>query len=138
MLEKLKTDFYNMLIELGFNVSDNRNFEDSQLPWMLLRTNGYQRVQSLGVSASKITLVLDIFSKYNGEREIIQVVDKIADNLEAFTLNHPEILYCYQKTVKILDDKTTGLVRKHGVVSYEFLVGVNSFVEEETEGEENE
>lgn len=135
MLEKLKTDFYAMLVELGFNISDNRNFEEGNSPWMILRTNGYQRVQSFGLSASKITLVLDIFSQYNGEREIIKVIDKIAENLEPFILQYPEVLYCFQKTVKILDDKTTGPVRKHGVVSYEFLMGVNT---PEEEAEPNE
>lgn len=135
MLEKLKTDFYAMLVELGLNVSDNRNFEEGESPWMMLRTNGYQRVQSFGLSASKITLVLDIFSQYNGEREIIKVIDKVASNLESFILQHPEVLYCFQKTVKILDDKTTGPVRKHGVVSYEFLMGINT---PEEEAEPNE
>ena len=136
MLEKLKTDFYGMLVELGFNISDNRNFEEGDSPWMMLRTNGYQRVQSFGLSASKITLVLDIFSQYNGEREIIKVIDKVASNLEPFILQHPEVLYCFQKTVKILDDKTTGPVRKHGVISYEFLMGIN--IPEEEEAEPNE
>ena len=136
MLEKLKTDFYGMLVELGFNISDNRNFEEGDSPWMMLRTNGYQRVQSFGLSTSKITLVLDIFSQYNGEREIIKVIDKVASNLEPFILQHPEVLYCFQKTVKILDDKTTGPVRKHGVVSYEFLMGINTPEEEEAEPNE--
>lgn len=136
MLEKLKTDFYCLLVELGFNISDNRNFEEGSSPWMMLRTNGYQRVQSFGLSASKITLVLDIFSQYNGEREIIKVIDKIAENLEPFILQHPEVLYCFQKTVKILDDKATGPVRKHGVVSYEFLMGIDTPEEEETEPNE--
>ena len=136
MLEKLKTDFYCLLVELGFNISDNRNFEEGSSPWMMLRTNGYQRVQSFGLSASKITLVLDIFSQYNGEREIIKVIDKIAENLEPFILQHSEVLYCFQKTVKILDDKATGPVRKHGVVSYEFLMGINTPEEEEAEPNE--
>jgi hypothetical protein len=86
---------------------------------------------------SKITLVLDVFSQYNGEREIICVVDKIANHLEEFLTGHPEILFCHQKTMKILDDKTTGPVRKHGVISYEFLMGIDMPVEEE-EAEPNE
>ena len=32
-------------------------------------------------------------------------------------------MFAYQKTLKILDDKSTGPVRKHGVVTYEFLLG---------------
>lgn len=136
MLEKLKTDFYAMIADFGYNVSDNRNFETGDGPWLVLRSNGYQRVHSVGLRMSKITLVLDIFSQYSGEREIIQVIDKIADNLEEFLVQHPEVLFCHQKSMKILDDKATGPVRKHGVVSYEFLIGINIPEEEETEPNE--
>ena len=136
MLEKLKTDFYAMIADFGYNVSDNRNFETGNGPWLVLRSNGYQRVHSVGLRMSKITLVLDIFSQYSGEREIIQVIDKIADNLEEFLVQHPEVLFCHQKSMKILDDKATGPVRKHGVVSYEFLMGINTPEEEEAEPNE--
>ena len=138
MLEKLKTDFYAMITGLGYNVSDNRNFETGNSPWLLLRSNGYQRAYSIGLTVSKITLVLDVFSKYNGEKEIIQVADNIADHLEVFLAEHPEVLFCHQKTMKILDDNATGPMRKHGVISYEFLMGANVPIEEESEGEENE
>lgn len=132
MLEKLKTDFYTMLVEeLGLNVRDNRNFEDGESPWLLLRTNGYQRVHSLGVRMSKITLVLDVFSQYSGEREIIQIVDKVADSIDGFLAQHPEVLFCHQRTVKILDDKSTGVVRKHGVIAYEFMMGEHFALEGE-------
>lgn len=131
MLEKLKADFYTMLTDLGFSVRDNRNFDGCEFPWLLLRTNGYQRVHSLGLRMSKITLVVDIFSQYNGEREIILAVDKIADNIDEFLAQHPEVMFCHQKTVKILDDKSTGPVRKHGVIAYEFLMGANTVAEEE-------
>ena len=136
MLEKLKTDFYSMLVGLGYKVSDNRQFEENGSPWLVLRSNGYQRVHSVGLRMSKITLVLDVFSQYNGEREIIIVVDKIADHLEEFLAEHPEVMFCHQKTMKILDDKETGPVRKHGVISYEFLMGIN--IPEEEEAEPNE
>jgi hypothetical protein len=136
MLEKLKTDFYSMITELGFNVSDNRNFETGNSPWLILRTNGYERIHSLGLRMSKIVLVLDIFSQYNGEREIIWAIDKIADKLEDFLAQHQEVLFCHQKTVKILDDKATGPVRKHGVAVYEFMVGIDVNTGEETEPNE--
>jgi hypothetical protein len=136
MLEKLKTDFYSMLVGLGYKVSDNRQFDEGGSPWLVLRSNGYKRIHSVGLQMSKITLVLDIFSQYNGEREIILVVDEIADHLEEFLTAHSEVLFCHQKTMKILDDKATGPVRKHGVVSYEFLMGVHAPEEEETEPNE--
>lgn len=135
MLEKLKIDFYNLIAGLGFSISDTRNYEDNKSPWLMLRTGGYQRSHSLDVKTSKITLVLDIFSQYNGEREIIQAVEKIADNIDGFISSHPEILVCQQKTMRILDDKATGPVRKHGVVSYEFLLGEEDAREEPEENE---
>lgn len=136
MLEKLKTDFYTMIAGLGYNITDTRNFEEGGSPWLMLRTNGYQRVESFNLTASKITLALDIFSQYSGEREIIRVVDNIAGHLNGFVEEHPEVLFCYQKTLKILDDKATGPVRKHGVLTYEFLMGQDASVE--SESEENE
>ena len=132
MLEKLNTDFYTMITDLGYYISDNKNFDTGISPWLILRTNGYQRTHSLGLKMSKITLVLDIFSQYNGEKEIIVVVDKIADNINKFLEEHPEVMFCYQKTLKILDDKTTGPVRKHGVLTYEFLMNE---IEGDTENE---
>ena len=135
MLEKLKTDFYAMIAGLGFHISDNRNFEEGGSPWLMLRTNGYQRVHSLGLRLSKITMVLDVFSQYNGEREIIMAVDKIANNIERFLAEHPEVLFCHQKSMKILDDKATGPVRKHGVISYEFMMGVEMPIEEDEDNE---
>lgn len=135
MLEKLKIDFYNLIAGLGFSITDTRNFEENKSPWMMLRTGGYQRSHSLDVKTSKITLILDVFSQYNGEREIIQAVEKIADNIERFILDHPEVLFCQQKAMKILDDKATGPVRKHGVVSYEFLLGEETVREEPEENE---
>ena len=135
MLEKLKTNFYNMITDLGFNITDNRNFETGHSPWLMLRTNGYERVHSLDLQMSKIVLVLDIFSHYNGEREIIRVIDTIADNLKNFITQNQEVLFCYQKNVKILDDKMTGPVRKHGVVVYEFMMGTDNDEEGEKPNE---
>ena len=135
MLEKLKTDFYGMIAGLGFNVSDNRKFDEGNSPWLILRTNGYEKTHSFQLDVARIILVLDIFSKYNGEREIIQAIEKIADNLNDFLFQHPDILYCQQKNVKILDDKLTGPVRKHGVITYEFLLSENKTVEEDVENE---
>ena len=70
-----------------------------------------------------ISLTLDIFSTYNGELEIIDIVEDITAHLNDLIKEMPELLYAYQKTFKILDDKSTGPVRKHGIVVYDFLLG---------------
>lgn len=122
MLAKLKTQFYSLIKGLGYNITDNAEYREN-FPWLMLRTNGYQSVNSFNLNVSSTTLVLDIFSTYPGEKEIIEIVENIGSHLTELKDSNPDILFCYQKTMKILDDKSTGPVRKHGVVVYEFLLG---------------
>ena len=122
MLNKLKSQFYALLKELGYNVTDNAEYKEN-FPWLMLRTNGYTVFRTFNTNISNVTLTLDIFSTYRGEKEIIEIVENIESHLNELRQNNPEVLYCYQKTMKILDDKTTGPVRKHGVVTYDFLMG---------------
>ena len=122
MLTKLKTQFYSLIKDLGYNITDNAEYKE-QFPWLMLRTNGYQTMNSFNVNISSAVLVLDIFSTYSGEKEIIEIVENIGEHLKELQDNNPEIMFAYQKTMKILDDKSTGPVRKHGVIVYEFLLG---------------
>lgn len=121
MLEKLKIDFYNLLLRLGYNVSDNGTYVE-QFPWLMIRTNGYELNQTADTQKGVITLLLDVFSQYAGEKEIIDIVENIAEHLTDLYAINTNIIYCYQKSLKIIDDKNTGPVRKHGVVSYAFKV----------------
>lgn len=122
MLYKLKTKFYSLLKELGYNITDSAEYKET-FPWLMLRTDGYTVFRSFSTNISNITLTLDIFSTYCGEKEIIEIAGDIESHLNELCRDNPEILYCYQKTMKILDDKTTGPVRKHGIITYEFLMG---------------
>ena len=122
MLYKLKTQFYSLLKELGYNITDSAEYKEN-FPWLMLRTDGYTAFRSFNTNISNITLTLDIFSTYCGEKEIIEIADDIESHLSEMRQDNPEVLYCYQKTMKILDDKSTGPVRKHGIVTYEFLMG---------------
>lgn len=122
MLYKLKTQFYSLLKELGYNITDSAEYKEN-FPWLMLRTDGYTAFRSFNTNVSNITLTLDIFSTYCGEKEIIEIADDIESHLSEMRQDNPEVLYCYQKTMKILDDKSTGPVRKHGIITYEFLMG---------------
>lgn len=135
MLAKLKTQFYSLIKDLGYNITDNAEYKEN-FPWLMLRTNGYRTLNSFNVNVSSATLVLDIFSKYPGEKEIIDIVENIGAHLNEVQENNPDVMFAYQKTLKILDDKSTGPVRKHGVVVYEFLLGYGvAPVEEEVPNE---
>lgn len=122
MLANLKSQFYSLIKGLGYNITDNAEYKE-QFPWLMLRTNGYRTMNSFNVNISSAVLVLDIFSTYSGEKEIIEIVENISEHLRELQDNNPDIMFAYQKTLKILDDKSTGPVRKHGVVTYEFLLG---------------
>lgn len=122
MLANLKSQFYSLIKGLGYNITDNAEYKE-QFPWLMLRTNGYRTMNSFNVNISSAVLVLDIFSTYSGEKEIIEIVENIGEHLKELQDNNPDIMFAYQKTLKILDDKSTGPVRKHGVVTYEFLLG---------------
>lgn len=122
MLNKLKCQFYALLKELGYNITDSAEYVEN-FPWLMLRTNGYTAFRSFNTNISNIALTLDIFSSYPGEKEIIEIAENIESHLAKLRQDNPEVLYCYQKTMKILDDKATGPVRKHGIITYEFLMG---------------
>ena len=122
MLANLKSQFYSLIKGLGYNITDNAEYKE-QFPWLMLRTNGYRTMNSFNVNISSAVLVLDIFSSYSGEKEIIEIVENIGEHLKELQDNNPDIMFAYQKSLKILDDKSTGPVRKHGVVVYEFLLG---------------
>ena len=122
MLANLKSQFHSLIKGLGYNITDNAEYKE-QFPWLMLRTNGYRTMNSFNVNISSAVLVLDIFSSYSGEKEIIEIVENIGEHLKELQDNNPDIMFAYQKTLKILDDKSTGPVRKHGVVTYEFLLG---------------
>ena len=65
MLAKLKSQFYSLIKGLGYNVTDNAEYREN-FPWLMIRTNGYQSVNSFNLNVSSVTLALDIFSTYPG------------------------------------------------------------------------
>lgn len=139
MLSNLKSQFYSLIKKKGYNITDNAEYKQ-QFPWLMLRTNGYQNMNSFNTEISYITLVLDVFSQYNGEKEIIEIIEDIQSILLELQNEIPQILYAFQKSVKILDDKNTGVVRKHGVIVYEFLMGqgIEEVIPDDNLGTDNE
>lgn len=120
MLKDIKKQFYDFLTGLGYNATDNLTYKE-QFPWLMVNVQNYQLVQSRDIDMEVITLKLDIFSVYNGEKEIIDIADNIAEHLKELRAN-PNITAITQHSMKIIGDKETGPVRKHGVIYYKFIV----------------
>lgn len=117
MVQQLKTDLCSIVRELGYNITDNGAYVDN-FPWLMVRLGGYNRADAADVRIDTITLVVDIFSKYKGEKEILDIVENITNNIWKLKDNNSNLIYVMQKDLKILDDNKTGPVKKHGVLTY--------------------
>ena len=128
MISKIKIELYNLIKGLGYNITDNGDFRED-FPWLMLKTSGASAFQTLDTTYMTIVFSLDIFSTYSGEKEILTIIDNITSHLNNLLKIDKSITYIQQTSTKILGDKTTGPVRKHGIVNYSIIVA--SPVEEE-------
>ena len=128
MISQVKTELYNLIKELGYNITDNGDFHED-FPWLMLKTSGATAFQTMDTSYTTIVFSLDIFSTYSGEKEILTIIDNITSHLNDLLKIDKSIIYIQQTSTKILGDKATGPVRKHGIVNYSVIVA--SPIEEE-------
>ena len=136
MVQKMKTKLCSLVRELGYNITDNGAYVD-KFPWLMVRLSNHSRVETFDTRIDSITLTIDIFSKYKGEKEILDIVEDITNHIQTIRKDNPEVMYIAQKSLKILDDNKTGIVKKHGVLSYQFLLSSNPEEDEndDTEGD---
>ena len=132
MVQQLKTDLCSLVRRLGYNITDNGAYVE-QFPWLMVRLGGHSRMDSMDARIDNITLVIDIFSKYKGEKEILDIAENITDHIWELRNDNPKIIYIYQYGLKILDDNSTGTVKKHGVLSYRILLSSNLEEEDATD-----
>ena len=121
MISKVKTELYNLIKELGYNITDNGDFHED-FPWLMLKTSGATAFQTIDTAYTTIVFSLDIFSTYSGEKEILVIIDNITSHLNDLLKIDKSIIYIQQTSTKILGDKATGPVRKHGIVNYSVIV----------------
>lgn len=121
MISKVKTELYNLIKELGYNITDNGDFHED-FPWLMLKTSGATAFQTMDTAYTTIVFSLDIFSTYSGEKEILAIIDNITSHLNDLLKIDKSIIYIQQTSTKILGDKATGPVRKHGIVNYSVIV----------------
>lgn len=120
MVSRIKTQLYNLITGLGYRVADVRPNQEP-LPWLLIRTGGHNRSDTMDLRYDIITINVDIFSAYSGEKEILEIIEDISNHIQELKLDNDSIIYAEQKTCKILDDKSTGPCRKHGIAIFRFL-----------------
>ena len=134
MISKLKKQLIELIQSLGYNISDNGAYEES-FPWLMLRTSGHNRQDSWDIRYDIISLTIDIFSSYTGEKEILDIIENISNNINTMRKENESIMAISQMSCRVVDDNSKGPVKKHGVITYRFLL---SSLISEMEGEENE
>lgn len=121
MFQTIKKGFYELVKGLGYNINDNGTYRD-KFPWLMIKTAGASSVKALDVRIDNYSIALDVFSTYNGEQEILNIVEHINGELPNMMAQFPQIQFVELSTLKILDDKETGPVRKHGVAVFRFTL----------------
>ena len=122
MLLEIKQEIFNMLQnELGYRVTDNPYQQELEeiFPTVFFTLSNANRVNVKNNGfICNFTFKIDIFSEYNGEKEIILMEEDIAALIPELMERFEYIMGVSENSFKILDDKSTSVVRKHGVILY--------------------
>lgn len=121
MLQKIKETIVNIVNTAGYEIYDN-GFYKEEFPHLMIRTSNQAESYTKDLNIQVIDLIIDIFSDYSGEKEIQDIKDRITPIILNNCNTMPEVMFSSLKTFKILDDKKTGPVRKHGILVYRFIV----------------
>ena len=119
MISQIKTQFYKILTEdLRYKVTDNPYGEEQKsFPYILLTLQNAYRDKRKNSYLYTIKMKIDIFSDYNGEKEIYDMEQAIYEKSDKL-LENDFITYVRESSFRIMDDKSTGVMRKHGIITY--------------------
>ena len=121
MVERLKQVFYTALSENNIDLRDTKNFAEV-FPQVFLRTSNIKRVYYQGVSAINVSFTLDLFSKYSGEKEILDLEQQISTIARNLVDANNFIMGMGLRSCLIQDDDSTGINIKHGILIYDFVL----------------
>ena len=135
MIATIKKQFYNLLTEdLKYTVADNPYAtKERTFPYVMLTLQNNKRDVYKNSYLYTIKFKIDIFSSYSGEDEILQMEEEIFNKSNQLYENE-FVTYVRQSAFRIVDDKSTGSLRKHGVITYTILCagGIEEDVDIET------
>ena len=121
MVERLKQVFYAALSENNIDLRDTKNFAEA-FPQVFLRTSNIKRIYYQGVSAINVSFTLDLFSKYSGEKEILDLEQEISTIARNLVDTNDFIMGMGLRSCLIQDDDSTGINIKHGILIYDFVL----------------
>ena len=113
LFEVLSSNYENQIVDNGAAV------EEGDYPRIQIRLSTVTRDKYQGTFQYTIRYQVHIFSDYDGEKEILNMESEIFDALEQF-YEIDGVTYARESGFRILDDKSTGVFRKHGIISLTF------------------
>lgn len=119
--QELKTQFVSILTQLGYDVADNGVYRDT-FPWLQAGISSIQNISNSHVKQKNVTIRVDVFSTYTGEKEILDILENIETAGHAAWVDTPAIENWYLSRCQIMDDKETGPCRKHGTFWFNFTL----------------
>jgi len=126
---EIKKKFYDILTSnLGYTVCDTPVESRVRFPIVRLRLGNITRDTFQGNFMYCYSYYIDIFSNYNGEKEILLMEEAIYNEMQHL-YEVDGVTYAREESFKIMDDKSLGPVRKHGIIKY--TVYSNGAIKEE-------
>lgn len=121
MINKIKDKLFEVLSGNYENqiVDNAAAVEEGDYPRIQIRLSTVTRDKYQGTFQYTIRYQVHIFSDYDGEKEILNMESEIFDMLEQF-YEIDGVTYARESGFRILDDKSTGVIRKHGIISLAF------------------
>lgn len=121
MINKIKDKLFEVLSSNYENqiVDNAAAVEEGEYPRIQIRLSTVTRDKYKGTFQYTIRYQVHIFSDYDGEKEILNMESEIFDALEQF-YEIDGVTYVRESGFRILDDKSTGVFRKHGIISLTF------------------
>lgn len=121
MINKIKDKLFEVLSSNYENqiVDNAAAVEEGDYPRIQIRLSTVTRDKYQGTFQYTIRYQVHIFSDYDGEKEILNMESGIFDALEQF-YEIDGVTYARESGFRILDDKSTGVFRKHGIISLTF------------------
>lgn len=121
MINKIKDKLFEVLSSNYENqiVDNAAAVKEGDYPRIQIRLSTVTRDKYKGTFQYTIRYQVHIFSDYDGEKEILNMESEIFDMLEQF-YEIDGVTYVRESGFRILDDKSTGVTRKHGIISLTF------------------
>ena len=105
--------------------------KERTFPYVLLGINDVSRDSYKNSYQYIIKFKIDIFSDYEGEKEILEMEQDIFNHIEKLYDNE-FVTYVRESGFRIMDDKSTGVTRKHAVLYY-IIYSTGGLVDEQAD-----